>query len=294
MKVDKVFINTYKYDFHFAKICIASIRYWYPDIPVYLIKDENEGPFDTLHTEKIWNVKVLDITRKKFGWGYGKLEVLFSTPKESFLVIDADAVLTGPIIDYVRDIDAEFIIDKEVQPEKRFNEIYFNLDRINELDKDFVYPGYSFNSGQWFGTSSIIKREDFSKTLDWSEPPASRNKDIVVNNDQGHLNYVIHSFDLRKIISVSRIRLMIWPVEGTADFIELRKIKAKASTYPYVIHWAGMSAMKFSDLPRQDILNFYKDIYYTRAGNTQRYLDAAKNIRLKIERKVKRIIYRPL
>jgi hypothetical protein len=294
MKVDRVFINTYKYDFHFAKICIASIRYWYPDIPIFLIKDENEGTFDTSHTEKLWNVQVLDIPRKKFGWGYGKLEVLFLEAKESFLVIDADAVLTGPVIDAVREIDADFIVDKEEQPEGRFNEIYFNLARINELDKDFIYPGYSFNSGQWFGTSSIIKREDFRKTLNWSEPPVSIDKNIVVNNDQGHINYIIHSFDHRKLITLTRIRLMIWPVEGSADFIDLEKIKVKSADYPFIIHWAGMSGLKFSDLPRQDILNFYKEHYYTKSAALHPFFDAAKNIRLKIERKLKRVIHRSL
>jgi hypothetical protein len=294
MKVDKVFINTYKYDFHFARICIASIRYWYPDIHVYLIKDENEGAFDTSNTEKVWNVKVLDIPRKKFGWGYGKLEVLFLGTRESFLVIDADTVLTGPVIDAVREIDAEFIVDREEQPAKRFNEIYFNLDRINELDHNFIYPGYSFNSGQWFGTSSIIRREDFNNTLDWAEPPVSRDKNIVVNNDQGHLNYVIHSMDHRKLITIARMKLMIWPVEGKANFIELDKISSGATDYPYIIHWAGMSAVKFSDLPRQDILGFYKDFYYSRFGFLQRYLDTAKNIFLKIERKIKRVIHRSL
>src|SRR5687767_6536333 len=108
MKVDKVFINTYKYDFHFAKICIASIRYWYADIPIFLIKDEEQGTFDTSYTERMWNVKVLDIPRKRFGWGYGKLETLFLDGKETFFVIDADAVLTGPVIDVARKMDADF------------------------------------------------------------------------------------------------------------------------------------------------------------------------------------------
>ena len=124
MKVDKVFINTYKYDFHLARICIASIRYWYPEIAIFLIKDEKEGSFDTSFTEKTWNVNVLDVPRKKFGWGYGKLEVLFSNKKETFFVIDADAVITGPVIDKVRKIDADFIVDKEVQPTQRFIEIF--------------------------------------------------------------------------------------------------------------------------------------------------------------------------
>ena len=155
MKVEKVFVNTYKYDFHFARICIASIRYWYPDIPIYLIKDENQGDFDTSKTEQIWNVKVLSIPRKRFGWGYGKLEVLFLDTNESFLVIDADAVLTGPVIDAVAKIKADFIVDREEQPAKRFNEIYYNLDRINELDNNFHYPGYSFNSGQCLSLTEL-------------------------------------------------------------------------------------------------------------------------------------------
>ena len=286
MKVDKVFINTYKYDFHFARICIASIRYWYPDIPIYLIKDTNAGNFNTKNAEKIWNVNVLDIPRKKFGWGYGKLEVLFNEKKETFFVIDADAVITGPVIDVAHKTDADFIVDKEVQPGKRFNEIYYNLERINELDADFVYPGYSFNSGQWFGTSAIIKREDFDKTLRWTEPPHTRDKNIVVNNDQGHLNYIVHSFERKKQIKVARINLMIWPVEGKAGFIDLQKIKTKGDDYPYVIHWAGMSSMKFSALPRQDILSFYRSYYYSKLPATRRIFDTLNDSYLAVKRKV--------
>ena len=294
MKVEKVFVNTYKYDFHFARICIASIRYWYPDIPIFLIKDEKHGTFDTSKTEQIWNVKVLETEHKKFGWGYGKLEVLFLENKEAFLVIDADAVLTGPVIDAVEKIDADFIVDKEVQPEKRFKQIYYNLDRINELDSNFHYPGYSFNSGQWFGTSSIIKREDFAKTLTWSEPPVSRDKDIVVNNDQGHLNFVIHALEQQKTLSVARIKLMIWPVEGRSDFVKIEKIRSGSPDYPYVIHWAGMSASKFSELPRQDILMFYKSYYYSKTGAAHTVSDAVKSIYHKLERKVANFIYRSL
>jgi len=294
MKVDKIFINTYKYDFHFAKICIASIRYWYPEIPVFLIRDEKEGSFDTSYTERIWNIKVLEIPRKKFGWGYGKLEVLFPENKETFFVIDADAVITGPVIDLARNTDADFIVDREEQPVKRFNEIYYNLERINELDKEFVYPGYSFNSGQWFGTSSVIRREDFNKTLNWTEPPLTRDKNIVVNNDQGHLNFIIHSFEQLKKISVARIKLMVWPVDGNADFIQLERIRSKSPDYPYVIHWAGMGGVKFSALPRRDILKFYRDYYYLRAGAIQFYLDTVKNFYLKLERKIGHIIHRAL
>ena len=286
MKVEKVFINTYRYDFHLAKICIASVRHWYPHIPIFLIKDENSGKFATSRTEKIWNVQVLQIPRKKFGWGYGKLETLFLEPSFSYLVLDADTVLAGPIFNTVKNIQSDFVVDDEVQPVERFNEIYYNLNRINELDESFVYPGYSFNSGQWFGTTGKITRDEFRKTLDWSEPPACRFPDIVFNGDQAHLNFAVHKLEQQNKISVSRIKLMIWPTGSQADFIDLKKIELKNENYPYIIHWAGMGTMKFSSRPRHDILAFYRNLYYSRAGHLYFLLDKIGNIYNKLERKV--------
>ncbi|RYY10672.1 MAG: hypothetical protein EOO04_36505 [Chitinophagaceae bacterium] len=285
MNIKKVFINTYRYDFHFARVCIASIRYWYPDIPIYLIKDENSGTFDTRYDEKLWNVDVLNVPRKKFGWGYGKLETLFLNQRESYFVIDADAVITGPVFDVVNNNSADFIVDDEVQPTTRFNEIYFRLDRIKELDKNYVYPGYSFNTGQWFGTSAILSRDDFNNTLNWSEPPSSKNASIVFNNDQTHLNYVVHTQERLGRIAVARIRLLVWPKDGAAKFIDLEKIRSHSGEYPYVIHWAGMSAMKFNDLPRQDILQFYQKYYYSRGRALKRFTNTLRTIYLDAEKK---------
>jgi hypothetical protein len=287
MNVKKVFISAYRYDFHLTKICIASVRYWYPDVAIFLLKDESKGTFDSNFTEKKWNVQTLQTKRKKFGWGYGKLEVLFLDNEEAFLIIDSDAVLTGPVIDTVKEVDTDFVVDKEEQPASRFNEIYYNLDRINELDENFRYPGYSFNTGQWFGTSSILKREDFEKSLIWSDPPVTRDRRIVVNNDQGHLNFVVHSLEQKKLISVARIKLMIWPVNGNADFILLDKLKTRSGDYPFIIHWAGMSGTKFGNLPRIDILKFYKDYYYSKAGSFRRFIDGIKESYLRIEWKIK-------
>ena len=286
MNVKKVFINTYRYDFHFARVCIASIRYWYPDIPIFLIKDENSGKFDTGYDEKLWNIGVLDLERKRFGWGYGKLETLFLEDNESFFVIDADAVITGPVLDVVNTIDTDFIVDNEVQPDKRFNEIYFRLDRIGELDPEYIYPHYSFNTGQWFGKSNAVSRKDFETTLHWSEPPVTKSPEIVFNNDQTHLNYVVHTQERLGKISVSRIQLLAWPKDGAADFIKLEKIKTHSDIYPLVIHWAGMSSFKFSDLPRQDILNFYKDYYYSKSGSLRKFSNSIKGIYLNAEKKI--------
>lgn len=273
MNVKKIFVNAHKYDFNLAKICIASIRYWYPDIPIFLIKEFISGDFDTRAVEEKWKVQVLDIPRKLFGWGYGKLEPLFLENEESFLVLDSDTVMTGPVLDAVKYIDAQFIVDDEVQPAERFNEIYYKLDRIHELEEKFVYPGYSFNSGQWFGTSNVLTRNDFSKVLDWTEPPKPKFPEIVFNGDQAHLNFVLHWKEQMKQVTVRRIKLMIWPKDGAADFIDMESVRKKQAAFPHIIHWAGFKANKITDLPRADIILFFQDYYYSRFSKTQRGID---------------------
>lgn len=98
MNVTAVYINTYRYDYRLTCICVASVRYWYPLIEIILIKDLGQGDFNNTLLQKHWNVKIFDTKRKSFGWGYGKLEPLFGEDIQSFLVLDSDSVLTGPVI----------------------------------------------------------------------------------------------------------------------------------------------------------------------------------------------------
>jgi hypothetical protein len=288
MEVRKVYINTYKNDFSFAKICIASIRYWYPKIPIILIKDLNAGNFDTYFVEKEFDVQVLNVSRTKFGWGYGKFEPLFIEGNESFLILDADTVLTGPVIDTVAEIESEFIVDEEVQPDSRLGEIYYDLATIKTIEPEFVYPGYSFNTGQWFGTTGILERESFSKVIEWTEPPKLRHPGITFNGDQGAFNFVLQWHEQLGKLRVARQKLMIWPDNGSADFISLNRIREKSIDYPYVIHWAGMKYNRFKELARADIISFYQDRYYDKAGIHSRVLDNGRSQLFKWIKKIKR------
>jgi hypothetical protein len=291
MKVDNIYINT---DFHFAKICIASIRYWYPTIPIYLIKDFGAGNFNTKTIENVWDVHIFNTNKKIFGWGFGKLEPLFVEPRHSFLVLDADTVLTGLVLNKASNVEAQFIVDEEIQSASRFNEIYYNLDRITELEECFVYPGYSFNSGQWFGTSGVVTRKDFERTLEWSEPPKPRFPNIVFNGDQAQLNFVFHKNEQLGTINVLRNKLMIWPENGNADFIEISNLKNKKEGYPYVIHWAGIKAKSINGLPRADILLFYKRFFNSKLNPIQRFLSNIMDNYFFIEQLYKKAINKVL
>jgi len=273
MNVNTIYISTYRLDFQFAKFCIASIRYWYPNIRIELIKDFGAGDFDTTVIEKVWNVSIFQSERKRFGWGYGKLEPLFEKDSHSFLVIDADTVLTGPVLDNLDHVKADFIVDEEVHGTKRFNEIYYHLEKIRSIEPEFEYPGYSFNSGQWIGTSGVLKRDDFAPYLEWSEPPKVKFSNVFFNGDQGLLNFVMHFTQQKRGVIIQRRKLMVWPAEGKAEFIKLECIKKRESVYPYVLHWAGMKFGKWHELPRADILEFYMDYYYKRMGVWEKFKD---------------------
>ncbi|MEO7685318.1 MAG: hypothetical protein ABIU86_15415 [Gemmatimonadaceae bacterium] len=53
--------------------CVASIRYWYPDGRIYLLKDYIKGGFSAEEFEQYWNVKTFRTERLVFGWGWSKL-----------------------------------------------------------------------------------------------------------------------------------------------------------------------------------------------------------------------------
>lgn len=276
MEVNKIYINTYKYDFYFAKICISSIRFWYPEIPIVLIKDVSKGEFDTSKVERMYNVKIFETSRKSFGWGFGKWEPLFLENNDSFLVLDADTAFVGPVLDKVKYIDSQFIVDEEIQPAAKFNEIYYNTDRIKEVNPEFNYPGFSFNEGQWFGTSGIFKRRDFEDILHWSEPPKSKYPDIIYQGAQGHLNYKLQDEFQKGNISLSRLPIMIWPSNGNADFIDFDKLIVGSHAYDFIIHWAGMPFRRLRELPRADILLYYVNLHYAKSNKFEKVIDNLK------------------
>lgn len=269
---------------------MASIRYWYPDIPIYFIKDSGPGKFNTDQACKIWNIGVLDHVRKHLGWGFGKLEPLFIPGQHSFLVMDADTVITGRLFDAVKSLDVQFIVDREELNPGRFNEIYYSLDKISELVPDFKFPGYSFNAGQWLGTSGLISREDFEPYLHWSHPPVTKYPDTFFNGDQGLFNFIIQQKEQNQKIRVQRKEIMIWPSEGKADFIDLEKIRNKTSEQPYIIHWAGMKARTLSGLPRTDILRFYRDYYYSKMPVVTQLMDTLQDNVLYFKKKLEHFI----
>src|SRR5258708_6586585 len=99
MKIDCIYLLAHKYYMRLTGLCVASIRYWYPEIPIYLIKDEVAGTFCTEEIKRVWNVGILHTEDRAFGWGFAHLEPLLLERKQRFLVMDVDIVFVGRVLD---------------------------------------------------------------------------------------------------------------------------------------------------------------------------------------------------
>ena len=96
-EIDCIYIAASARDARFTRICVASVRYFYPDIAIKLLVGGplQRGLADEL--QRHWNVGVAQLPAGDYGWGFVKLEPLFMPSKERFLVLDSDTVIAGPV-----------------------------------------------------------------------------------------------------------------------------------------------------------------------------------------------------
>ena len=67
MKIEGVVISCYRFDLELTRICVASIRFWYPHVPIWLLKDRHYGDFNTREIERNWNAQVYPGRQRSLG-----------------------------------------------------------------------------------------------------------------------------------------------------------------------------------------------------------------------------------
>ncbi len=259
--VERVYIAGYKYDVRYARCCVASIRQYYQDIPITLIKDRFYGEYWTKDIEEYWNVDVLDIGDRVFSWGFSKFEPLFLEKKERVLVVDADIVMLGPVLSLFKNISEEFIVSGHNVEHEFQTQQYYDLEKIKEFDPEFEHPGYAFNSGQMVLTSGIFTRNDLDPFVRFTNPPSLRQENLFQYGDQGLFNYFLFKQQQLRQISLKSI-----PFMESGEYSLLEKIKANdIGNYthkPLIIHWAGIRGYRFSNTPAGHILQYFENRFY--------------------------------
>jgi hypothetical protein len=269
--VDAIYVTASSKDGRFTRICVASIRHFYPEAPILLLAGGALEPGLENELETYWNVHIAALDRGDWGWGFIKLEPLFGKTGERFLILDSDTVITGPVLDIWDAEDAQFVVDDEQQSEADTHRLYYDWKEVGVFDTAAVPPLFVFNSGQWFGTAGIFSRKDFASFLDWSgRPPRHRRPGLFKNGDQGLFNYVLNQKFASGRVNVAQRKIMLWPGHGMGG-MTARTI-ADGTAPARIVHWAGMKASRLGAMVGSDILVHFERAYYDRlpSGDAKR------------------------
>jgi hypothetical protein len=241
---------------------VASVRRFYPDVPIRLLPGGKLDASLIREARRYWGVGIADIPTGDYGWGFVKLEPLFGPSGERFLVLDSDTVMTGLVLDVWAKSDASFLVDDEKQSETETQRLYYDWQKVREVDWDARSPQFVFNSGQWFGTAGVLTRDDFSSWVEWTSPRRLRHPTLFMPGDQGILNYVLNQKAALNGLRIERQKIMRWPGHGM-QMLDAGAV-SRGSAPALVVHWAGLKKIRHRDMVGTDLLAFFEKEYYRR------------------------------
>src|ERR1700677_4929937 len=259
---DCIYIAACARDARLTRICVASIRYFYPDIPIRILAGGilQRGLAEEL--DRYWGVELVDLPRGDYGWGFVKLEPLFGPSGERFLVLDSDTVLTGQVLDIWDEFPAPFLVDDEQQSEADTKRLYYDWEKVREIDPNARPPRFVVNSGQWFGTAGVLARQDFEPWVEWTMPRRLRHAEHFMPGDQGILNYVLNQKATIDGLRIERQKIMCWPGHSM-EGLDAETVSKRAAA-PRVVHWAGVKKARQRDMIGADLLACFERVYYRR------------------------------
>jgi hypothetical protein len=276
--IDCAYIAASARDARYTRICVASVRYFYPDIIIRLLVGGRLQRGLAYELQHYWNVGTADLPKGEYGWGFVKLEALFGPPGERFLVLDSDTVLTGRVVDLWSESHSPFLVDDEKQSDADTKRLYYDWEKVREIDPNARPPRFVVNSGQWFGTAGVLTRDDFAPWVEWTMPRRVHPPSLFMNGEQGVLNYVLNQKAAIDGLRVERRHIMRWPGHSMAGLSA--ETVSKRSAAPQIVHWAGVKKARQRDMIGADLLAYFERLYYQRlpAGETRRFLAAYRDV----------------
>ena len=263
----KVYVSCYKADFYLLKSCIASIRYWNREVPVYLLKDLSAGNFGTTMLEQAFDIKVVKTRYKKLG-GYVKLQPYIEHMDELVFLQDADMVWNGDIIELLKNHEGNIVVDAyfPTNVDVELNRWFFNTRRLKQFYPNYVYPGFVFNAGCILINTTCFSETDFKEIIMWQERAAPIHDDVFLCEDQGIINYIVAEKYLHKSISLIMAPLQISSESKEAKLYDVGEIK-KHIPANIIVHWFGAKTGLNSFCSSGHLLRFYEKQYYSHFKN---------------------------
>lgn len=269
-KYPLIYIICHKLDYFLTKIAVASIHYYYPDVEINLIKDELNGNFSTKDLEKYFNVNVVHLEKRKFGWTSAKVFLLLSKKLkgQKILMLDSDTVFVGEVLDKITPDfqNYEFLVSPEFSNkpgQTNFTSLYYNYDLVKKDYPRLTYPGFTFNTGCIGITAGSFHKDEIRRYFNPESFPfwTTEGEKMLPTRDQSLMNILLPLKVKTKQLKWKHILFMWWFGENEVKQLLLSEVKN--GKHAFVIHWAGGKKLPFLPaMTRSDILFFFQQRYY--------------------------------
>jgi hypothetical protein len=276
-----VIIACHRGDFFLAKGCCASVRYFMENVPICLIID---GTFSPEPLERGYGVIVLNhdnvqnefLRRSSFGSRSAgrtntKLIALWESPFDTFLYMDADAVVWGDVREHAVFNEGDAIVDQPLyeHSDEAIGRYFFDGEAMERY-----FPGFQwrrrpfFCAGTFYARRGIIPLDEYRKVLEFHETHPW----VFKCGDQGFTNFMLfRAADEGRIRLMSRDYQVIVPDYVPATLSARFRIESGrpvCEESAKVIHWPGHQKPFFDAVGFVSPMTFFRQKCVLDTGNS--------------------------
>ena len=255
-------------DAHYAKACLASIRHFLGDIPVFILVDGPASPLDSVAhlpgVRVMSNAQLRDARLKKLcrGWGHTKMAALWEAPFETFLYLDADTVVWGDILSVIPSEPYDFIVDRQkTYSDESIYFWFFNRKKLERHYPDFDWARYRDRyacGGTFFARRGALDLDEYQNTCDIQQQDDS----VFLFGDMGMWNFLLFHGEQRGRLLVRSVTFQVIPVDHEENELRTRyspqALAGGGPPEPAVLHFCGKKATIFSSSARVASMNYFR------------------------------------
>jgi hypothetical protein len=271
------FIAVCARDVHYARPLVMSIRHQYPDNPIFLLPD---GKMDLSEFNKIPGIynapKELDLPDLPHLTGLrNKIRLLYVREFDGLFFLDADTLLTGPVLDMISDpmafyvnaySDQSFVLkDGSEQQWELIGDIIYDPIFIREYDPAyFNRKAIHFISGHFYMPCKMVPTAWVDEVLPHlglrhGDRPGFR------YGDQGFLNYAFNKWSQENGPDMKYSEFTLFPNDkiDISDPPSLQKTLNRNEDRWKVLHYTKPSRkFLYEEHTYGDIMEYFASEYY--------------------------------
>lgn len=258
-------------DAHYAKACLYSIRYFLGEVPVCLFVDGDTSIFDS--ARRISNITVMSnnelhdpwLRAHCRGWGHTKMAMLWASPFEHFLYLDADTIVWGDLLGTVKDLEYDFVVDQQHSySDAEIAQWFFDPAKLLRHYPDFNYSAFRGNyacNGTFFARRGALDLELYKQAYAIQQQDDS----VFYPADMGIWNFLVFYSAQKHNLHVLSQQYQVIPVDHAIrelrdDYSPLT-LERRKTPPPAVIHFCGKKAHIFSISPKVTAMNHFRCRY---------------------------------